>query len=65
MTDIFKCKDEMPPKDNSPDVCRTALGWPEAKANMTPALGYGYGGGSSRDYMDVKNVERPRFGHKV
>ena len=55
---IFECKDEMPPKDNSPDVVRTALTMPEARRNMQPAS-------FSPTSNDVVNVERPRFGHKV
>ena len=55
---IFECKDEMPPKDNSPDVVRTALSMPEARRNMQPAS-------FSPTSNDVVNVERPRFGHKV
>ena len=55
MTDIFKCKDEMPMKDNDPSVVRSALGMPEAQRNMMPAQ-------IKLDH-DVKNVERPRFGH--
>ena len=54
-TDIFQCKDVLPPKDNSPDVVRTALTMPEAHRNMQPAQ-------IKLDH-DVKNVERPRFGH--
>ena len=53
---IFKCKDEMPPKDNSPDVVRTALTMPEARRNLTPAS-------FDKSSNDVVNVERPRFGH--
>jgi hypothetical protein len=34
---IFKCTEEMPPKDNSPDVVRTALSMPEALRNYIPA----------------------------
>lgn len=56
MTDIFKCKDEMPPKDNSPDVVRTALTMSEARMNTMPAS-------MPSGKADVKNVERPRFGH--
>lgn len=56
MTNIFKCKDEMPPKDNSPDVVRTALTMPEARKNMQSAS-------FSPTSNDVVNVERPRFGH--
>ena len=56
---VFESKEVMPPMDNSPDVCRTALTMPEAKRNLTPA-GYGM-----TDYASVKNVERPRFGHKA
>ena len=55
MTDIFKCKDEMPPKDNSPDVVRSALTMPEARVNMQNA--------NTKLDHDVKSVERPRFGH--
>lgn len=55
MSDIFKCKDEMPPKDNSPDVVRSALTMPEAQRNMQPA--------TVKCDHDVKNVIRPRFGH--
>ena len=53
--DIFKCKAEMPPMDNSPDVVRTALTMPEARANLTPA--------GKNSEMSVRSAERPRFGH--
>lgn len=53
---IFKCSEAMPPKDNSPDVERTAQTLPEANRNMTPAF-------ARPLEHDVKNVERPRFGH--
>lgn len=57
MADLFKCKDEMPPKDNSPDVVRSALTMAEAKReiNMSGSVG--------TTEKDVKNIERPRFGH--
>ena len=55
---IFECKEAMPPKDNSPDVVRTALTMPEARRDMQAA-------GFSLMQNDVVNVERPRFGHKV
>lgn len=55
MSDIFKCAETMPPKDNSPDVVRSALTMPEAQKNMQPAQ-------VKLDH-DVKNLERPRFGH--
>ena len=55
MTDIFKCKDEMPVKDNSPDVVRVAQTMPEAHRNLVPS--------QMKPNRDVKNVERPRFGH--
>lgn len=55
MSDIFKCTEMMPPKDNSPDVVRSALTMPEAQKNMQPAQ-------VKLDH-DVKNLERPRFGH--
>lgn len=58
MSNIFECKETMPPKDNSPDVVRTALGMPEARKNMQVAS-------FSPTNNDVVNVERPRFGHKV
>jgi len=54
-TDIFQCKDEMPPKDNSPDVVRAAQTMAESAKNTVPArIKYDH---------DVENVERPRFGH--
>lgn len=53
---IFKCKDEMPPKDNSPDVARTALTMSEARRNLQSAS-------FSPTDNHVENVERPRFGH--
>ena len=56
MTDIFKSKQEMPPKDNSPDVVRTALGFPELLKNHTPAAA------SNKD-ASVENIQRPRRGH--
>ncbi len=63
---VFKAKDEMPPKDNSPDVVRAALTDTESRVNYKPALGYNFSvTGSGRDAMDVKHVDRPRFGHKV
>ena len=52
---IFKCTEAMPPKDNSPDVVRTALTMPEAREDAMPA--------TMKQPHDVKNVERPRFGH--
>lgn len=55
---IFENKTPMPPKDNSPDVVRTAMTMPEARANTTP-VSYS----SQRDDMAVVNVIRPRFGH--
>ena len=54
-TNIFQCKDEMPPKDNSPDVVRSALTMPESRVNMQNA--------NIKLDHDVKSVERPRFGH--
>jgi hypothetical protein len=55
---IFKCKDEMPPKDNSPDVVRVAQTSDEFLAqNLRPAFGRMYPAAS------VENIERPRRGH--
>ncbi len=54
---LFECKEAMPPKDNSPDVERTALTMPEARRNMTNA--------NIKLDHDVEHVERPRFGHAV
>jgi len=55
---IFQSSEPMPPKDNSPDVCRTALSLPEWRENLTTAS-------RGNDYNSVQNVDRPRFGHKV
>jgi len=55
MTDLFKCTEAMPPKDNSPDVVRTALTMPEARENEMPA--------TMKQPHDVHNLTRPRFGH--
>lgn len=55
MSDLFQCKEAMPPKDNSPDVVRSALSLPEARENEMPA--------TMKQSHDVKNVTRPRFGH--
>ena len=56
MTDIFKSKQEMPPKDNSPDVVRTALSFPEVLKDHTPAIVHNPDAG-------VRNLQRPRRGH--
>jgi len=56
MTDIFKTEAEMPPKDNSPDVVRTALSMPEMHRNYMPAS-------MPNDRASVQTVERPRRGH--
>jgi hypothetical protein len=53
---IFKCKDEMPPTNNSPDVVRTALTMSEHAADTAPAS-------MKNPAMSVRSVERPRFGH--
>jgi len=53
---IFKTPSEMPPKDNSPDVVRTALGAPEMMKNHNLAL-------SPNKDASVQNIERPRRGY--
>lgn len=53
---IFECKDEMPQKDNSPDVVRVALGAPEMLKNHMHTLA------PNKD-ASVENVIRPRRGH--
>lgn len=55
MADIFKCKDEMPPKDVS-ETCVVALTPAEVRANYRSAT-------SNDPYMDVKPLTRPRYGH--
>ncbi len=57
MTDLFKCKDEMPPKDNSNDplVVRTAQTMPDMRKNYLPA--------AMPQDRNVQNIERPRRGH--
>ena len=55
MTDIFKTEAEMPPKDNSPDVVRTAQTMAEMHRNYMPA--------AMPQDRDVRTVERPRRGH--
>jgi hypothetical protein len=56
MINIFKTKVEMPPKDNSSDVVRTALSFPEVLKDHTPAVVHNPDAG-------VRNVQRPRRGH--
>lgn len=59
---IFENKTEMPPKDNSPDVVRTAQTLSEHRRNLMPAVNsYGPSSGEA----SVKHVERPRFGHDI
>ena len=57
MTDIFKCREPMPPFDNSnhPDIVRTAQTMPDMHKNYLPA--------AMPQDRDVRNVERPRRGH--
>lgn len=56
MTDIFKCKDEMPPKNNSPDVVRVAQTRVEMRENLLPLA-------IPNKDASVENIERPRRGH--
>jgi hypothetical protein len=53
---IFKTVVEMPPKDNSPDVVRTAQTMPEMHKNYMPAA-------IPNHDASVQNIERPRRGH--
>jgi hypothetical protein len=53
---IFKSSQEMPPKNNSPDVVRVAQTMPERNRNYLPAA-------MPNDDASVENVERPRRGH--
>lgn len=55
MTNIFKTVEEMPPKDNSPDVVRTAQSMSEMHRNYLPA--------SMPQNHSVENIVRPRRGH--
>ena len=55
MTDLFKTKIEMPPKENSPDVVRTAQTMAERDKNYLPA--------AMPQNRDVQSVVRPRRGH--
>lgn len=52
MSNIFECKETMPPMSNSPDVVRTALSAQEAQQNLRPAL-------SLDTKKDVVHVTRP------
>ena len=54
---IFKSTETMPPKNNSPDVVRTAQTRVEYHENMESAMNI-----PNKD-MSVVNVERPRRGH--
>jgi hypothetical protein len=54
---IFKTVVEMPPKNSSPDVVRTAQTRVEMHENYTPPMNI-----PNKD-MSVVNVERPRRGH--
>ena len=56
MTNIFKSKEVMPPKENSPDVVRTAQTMAEMHRNYQPAAM------PNRD-ASVENVQRPRRGY--
>ena len=56
MTNIFKTVVEMPPKENSPDVVRTAQVPGEMFKNFTPAI-------VPNHAASVENVVRPRRGH--
>ncbi len=64
---VFKCKEDMPSEDNNPNVVHPAFTRAQCLANLAPALGYGFpiAAAGQRDAMDVKNIERPRYGHKV
>lgn len=53
---LFKTEAEMPPKDNSPDVVRTAQTMAEMHRNYTPAA-------IPSERAGVQNIERPRRGH--
>lgn len=53
---IFKLTVEMPPKENSPDVVRTAQTMAEMHRNYLPAS-------MPSDKASVENVQRPRRGH--
>ncbi len=53
---LFKTNAEMPPKDNSPDVVRTAQTMAEMHKSGLPAA-------FPNDDAGVKNIERPRRGH--
>jgi hypothetical protein len=53
---IFQNKTEMPPKDNSPDVVRTAQTMAEMHKNYLPAA-------MPNKDASVENVQRPRRGH--
>lgn len=52
MSNIFECKQTMPPTSNSPDVVRTALSAGELQENLRPAI-------SQTPEFDVKSVTRP------
>jgi hypothetical protein len=54
---LFKSTQEMPPKNNSPDVVRTAQTRVEYHENLESALNI-----PSKD-NSVANIERPRRGH--
>ena len=53
---IFHTEVEMPPKNNSPDVVRTAQTMAEMHKNYLPAA-------LPNDDAGVKNLDRPRRGH--
>lgn len=57
MTDIFKTTVEMPAKNNSQDVVRSAMTRVEYHENMESALNI------PDKNMSVENVVRPRRGH--
>ena len=54
---IFKCKAEMPPKDNSNDplVVRVAQTLPDMRKNYMPS--------TMPQDRSVENIQRPRRGH--
>ena len=57
MPSIFESKETMPPEDND-SVVRTAMTASQARRNTLPP--------SLNDHhSSVRNVERPRFGHKA
>jgi hypothetical protein len=53
---IFESKEQMPPKDISPDVVRTAMTPAEVHHNYMPAT-------MPHRQASVENIQRPRRGH--